>query len=646
MSAFCTRFMVYLVPALFFFIPKAFAESETKPTLETFYQSPLLQKLSLSPDGSKLVALRNVGQETFVQIIDLNTDKSILLSKTDNIKFRYAWVEWANNSHLLVSLRFTAVRAGGIRTNETRLYSLEAKEGAELVQMAKDRRDARFTSQFQDNVIKLRYPDDNHFLLSIDRDLQGHDSVYQVHVQTGEMRLLQQAQRSVRNWLVDRQGEVRVGFGFKAGNAEHSIRIKPPGKEQWLTAWKNTVLDEPGMAVLGFGKEAKDLYVAADHQGRTALYKVDLSKADFPKELVLSDEKYDVSGSLIYSRAKQDVVGIYFNSDASRSMFWDPEFKAFQAGLDRTLPDSHNYVVSFSDNARRYIVYSSSVTEPGTYYYGDRDEKTLVPLVSILPGLDDTILVAKSRVEYKSRDGLAIEGYISTPKGKSGPLPMVVLPHGGPMSQDSNSFDRFSAYLVNKGYLVFQPNFRGSSGYGRDFMIQAMGQYGMAMQDDITDGVNYLVQQQLADPKKICIMGASYGGYAALLGVAKTPDLYQCAISFAGISDLEELRGSYRHFVNYQVVRKQIGTDNKQLEKSSPLYLVNQIKVPVLLIHGDEDLSVPVKQSREMVEALKKSGKVYQYIELEDGSHHLDYLPHRQKTFEVIDEFLNTYLPL
>ncbi|WP_233280392.1 alpha/beta hydrolase family protein [Rheinheimera mangrovi] len=252
----------------------------------------------------------------------------------------------------------------------------------------------------------------------------------------------------------------------------------------------------------------------------------------------------------------------------------------------------------------------------------------------------------KQRISYKARDGLEIEGFLSTPKGTEGPSALIVLPHGGPFSQDSNSFDIFSAYLVNKGYRVFQPNFRGSTGYGHEFLSQAVGQYGMAMQDDITDGVQHLIQKGIADPKRICIMGASYGGYAALLGAARTPDLYQCSISFAGVTDLEEQRNSYRNFTSYNLAKKQMGEDEDLLEENSPVNMVDKIKIPVLLLHGTEDRSVPVLQARLMASELADQKKVFQYIEIEEGTHHLDYLPHRKQTFEAIDEFLNKYLPL
>lgn len=614
--------------------------------LETFYQGERIEQLRLSPDGKRLVALKNIKEDTLIQLIDLMSGESVYLGKTDNKKYRFAWVRWANNTHLLASFRYGDVRGMGTKTNETRLFSLEAKEGAELVPMVKAVRKGEHQSQFQDDVMKLRFPDDDHFLLGLDRELAGHDTVYQVNVKTGKASVLQRQRSNVRTWVVDRQGQVRASTDYNDRTTESSVRVLRPGQTEWVEAWRWPAFSEQAISILGFGKDPKDLYISANHEGRLAVFKVDLTKADLPRQLILSHPVYDIEGSLIYSAARDEPVGIYFSDESSRSLFWDQEFKAFQAGLDKALPDTVNYITNLSSDDRSYLVYATNATNPGLYLLGNRDEKSLLPLAETFPGLNEENLVHKEKISYKARDGLNIEGYLSVPKGKTGPGALVVLPHGGPFSQDSNSFDTFSAYLVNKGYLVFQPNFRGSTGYGHQFLTQAVGQYGMAMQDDITDGTHYLIEQKIADPKRICIMGASYGGYAALLGAARTPDLYQCAISFAGISDLRDLRASYRNYTNYNLAKKQFGEDNDLLEQNSPLNMVDQVKVPVLLLHGTEDRSVPVKQSRMMAEELADEKKVFTYIEIEDGTHHLDYLPHRKQTFEAIDAFLNKYLPL
>jgi dipeptidyl aminopeptidase/acylaminoacyl peptidase len=293
------------------------------------------------------------------------------------------------------------------------------------------------------------------------------------------------------------------------------------------------------------------------------------------------------------------------------------------------------------------VLYTTNATNPGTYLYGDRDAKTLSPLAAAYPDLTEDVLIEKEMRRYKARDGLELEGFLSLPKTFANkPTATIILPHGGPMSEDGKSFDMFSTFMANRGYVVFQPNFRGSSGYGHDFMMQAVGGMGLEMQDDLEDAVKYLVDEKIADPKKVCIVGASYGGYAALMGATKTPDLFQCAISFAGMSDLVKMSNNFRYFTNKNTARKQFGEDKKQLKETSPVRMAEKVKIPILLIHGDDDVIVPVEQSRIMARALEKNGKVHEYIELEEGTHNLDYLPHRQQTFEAMEKFLQTHLKI
>src|SRR5690606_32537863 len=200
--------------------------------------------------------------------------------------------------------------------------------------------------------------------------------------------------------------------------------------------------------------------------------------------------------------------------------------------------------------------------------------------------------------------------FLTLPKNFSGkPTAAILLPHGGPMSEDGKGFDMFSTFMANRGYVVFQPNFRGSSGYGHNFMMQAVGGYGLEMQDDLEDAVKYLIEHHIADPRRVCIVGASYGGYAALMGAAKTPDLFQCAVSFAGMSDLIKMSDRFRYFSNKNTARKQFGEDRNQLQETSPVRLVDRIKAPILLIHGQDDTVVPVSQSRVMATALKEQKK-------------------------------------
>lgn len=627
------------------------AEATTKHTplpLDVFYKDASIEDIEISPDGTHLLALKNVGGDTVVMVLDLATGKSFYPTKTDNKQFKFNWVTWANNDRLLMSLRFDSRMLNGVKYIQTRLLATDAKKPGKMITLVQPDEDADgWVSQFQDNVISYLPDDPDHILLSVDREMPMHQTVYKANVYTGKLKRVKKHSNTVRSWYADRAGNVRIGEHYDDKKRKVTYKILDTATQKWVVAWEYVVLDEPDIGIAGFGHNPNELFIFADHEGRQALFKVDLSKPGFPKELVLSDANYDVTGRLFYSPAHKEVVGLYYNDGSSKSVFWNKEFKAFQAGLDKALPDTVNYISSMSDDARKYMVFTTNSTNPGTYLFGDRDDKSLLPIANSYPALTEEVLVEKDSRTYKARDGLELEGFLSLPKTFANkPTATIILPHGGPMSEDGKSFDMFSTFMANRGYVVFQPNFRGSSGYGHDFMMQAVGGMGLEMQDDLEDAVKYLVDEKIADPNKVCIVGASYGGYAALMGATKTPDLFQCAISFAGMSDLIKMSDNFRYFSNRNTARKQFGEDKSQLKETSPVRMVEKVKIPILLIHGKDDAVVPVVQSRVMADALKDQSKIYEYVELENGTHNLDYLPDRQQTFEAMENFLKKYLPI
>lgn len=612
-----------------------------------FYQGAALHHPQLSPDGTHIAVLQDVGNDTIILVRNLITGESFYPIKSDNERFKFNWIGWGNNDRLLMSVRFSNNRGMRVLFTETRLLAIDAKKPSEVTTLIRpDAKADGWISQFQDNIIHWLHDDPEHVLISVDRESPAKQSVYKLNIYNGKTQRVKKFNAGIRSWLADQQGEVRVGVGYNDTKRETIIRVLPAGSKKWQTAWRYTLFEDPSITPLGFGHNPNELYLLADHEGRQAVFKSDLSKEGFPLELVISHPQYDIAGSLIYSHAHKEVVGLYYSDDAFGSIFWNPEFKGFQAGLDKALPDSANYIASLSNDGRKYLLFSSHQTDPGTYYYGNRDTKELTAIAEIYPGIDRKKLTAKQQLKYKARDGLELEGFLTLPAGGGKNLPTLIFPHGGPMSKDGAEFDSFSAFFANRGYAVFQPNFRGSSGYGHEFMMMAVASMGLAMQDDLEDAVHFLAKEGITDEKRVCIVGASYGGYAALSGATKTPDLYRCAISFAGISDIVRLRETSRYFLNSRAMQDQLGRDTSQLRETSPARFAEQVKIPILLVHGDNDTIVPVNQSQLMHERLKRAGKDVTYIELEDGSHFLDYYEHRKITFEAMEAFLQKHLPV
>jgi dipeptidyl aminopeptidase/acylaminoacyl peptidase len=247
-------------------------------------------------------------------------------------------------------------------------------------------------------------------------------------------------------------------------------------------------------------------------------------------------------------------------------------------------------------------------------------------------------------VTYKARDGIEIEGYLTLPKNIEGPVPAILHPHGGPGARDLSGFDYWTSFFTNRGYAVFRPNFRGSTGYGLEFAESQMQSWGLAMQDDLEDAALWLVKEGIAKKDKMCIVGASYGGYAAAMAAVKTPDLFQCAISFAGVTDLRQLVVRSRRYVNTKFVKKQIGSDTDDLKARSPYHNAEKIKIPMLIVHGEDDRIVDVSHSEKLAEELADLKRPVEFIELENGDHYLSIQRNRHQFFAAMDVFLKRHL--
>jgi dipeptidyl aminopeptidase/acylaminoacyl peptidase len=332
------------------------------------------------------------------------------------------------------------------------------------------------------------------------------------------------------------------------------------------------------------------------------------------------------------SRDGKRVINYCYKAHVQICSFADPKIDAHIKGLRKFFDDSANVSTwDSSDDGKSFLLRVEGPRDPPGYYYYQTEEKNIELIGMVRKALDDTVRPRSTVINYLARDGKELSGYLTAPANSDpqGKLPLVLMPHGGPEARDSLTFDPWVQFLVARGYAVFQPNFRGSDGFGQKFAESGYGEWGRKMQDDLTDGVKALVNLGQVDPARVCIVGASYGGYAALAGAALTPDVYKCAVAIAGISDLDDFIGwrkrNYGSDSNgYTYWLKAIGDPDKdeaRLREVSPLAQADKIRIPVLLIHGDEDFVVPIAQSKAMKKALDKSGRKTELITLKAEGH-------------------------
>ena len=642
-------YAVVVVLTFFFAISSSVAQdaSASNPQSYTAFSAlPKYRGPALSPDGNRLLFVQNITRPEEVAILksyDLKTGKNYYLLKSDNEKVKINWYRWVNSERFVVSVRVESKR-GKTKVHDTRLISLRFdEENPELESLISQHRlkhyatNKNYTPQFQDEVIDWLPDEPDHILMAIDVVMPGLPSVYKVNVVTGKVKRLIKGKREIRDWMTDRQHNVRIGVTLNYESGEREVLLKEG--DNYKTLFSYNAMNEKGEYPLGFAKDPNILYYRGYKGDYKAIFSLNLSTMEHSE--VYADEGYDVDGGLIYSSLTNDVVGIRHDG----RQYWDKSLAGLQKGLDKALPEFTNTLVSFSDDEKTYILYIENDVTPGTYLIGSRERGSLDVLFQQYEQIDQSRLSKHKLVTYKARDGVEIEAFVTLPKG-DGPFPTIIHPHGGPGARDFSGFAYWTAYFINKGYAVLRPNFRGSRGYGFSFAQSQMKGWGLAMQDDITDGARWMVEQGYAQENNLCIVGASYGGYAALMATVKTPELFKCAVSFAGVSSLKHLVQSSRSFLNNEFVKNQIGDDTDDLEARSPYYNAKGITTPILLVHGEEDRVVLVRQSRYMADELDDLDKEYKYVELEAGDHGLSIQRNRHRFFAELDAFLDKHLPV
>lgn len=621
-------------------------QPEIEYSAKNFGKLPDVSHLSISPDGQKVLTINrytNKGESgTLVQTTELSTFEKNVLTYGDNKKIVLGWAEWANDNDVLVGVRYPSKY---YRTPVTRTSLIVIdSETAEVRQPLTRHAYAKFQSMpvINDNIIDFLPDNPDEFILSLRTSINVATEVYKVNHKKRRIKRLHHLRADTLDWITDRQNNLRIAYRFDEGQVQYDYR--PVDSKKWKPLFEYKVFTDEEVTPLGFDQDPNILFYIANHEGRSAIFKTDLSSAE-PAELVYSHPSYDVRGSLVYSHRLKKVVGIKHGIN-SNYYFWDPSFKDLYAKLDRNLSKTDNHIVSFSRDEKRIIVLATSDTDSGTYYLWDVEARTLNPIAYRYRDLEPEKMASKEYTSYTARDGTEIPAFLTrTRYGKPGSMkPTIVFPHGGPISFTGRGFDYWTQFFASQGYNVFQMNFRGSSGYGSDFRNAGLGEWGGTMQTDVEDGTRWLIEQKIADPDRICIVGASYGGYAALMEASNQQNLYQCAVSFAGVSDLPLLLRHSKKFIDHKVVKEMLGGNTKELQKVSPVKRADKFDIPVLLVHGSKDMRVPVAHGRKMYKALKKNNKDVEYIEQKNGTHFLENEEHRLELFEVMEVFLKTYL--
>jgi dipeptidyl aminopeptidase/acylaminoacyl peptidase len=614
--------------------------------LEHFARLPLIADMALSPGGERFAALMNHGDDTLIVVRELVGRQPLRpVLKTDNRDFRFSWFRWVNNERLLVSVAYPS-RHGWTEIAETRLVSIR-RDGTGLVNLV--RRDAFAPSdwfvQWQDQVIDWLPGDGQHVLMQLADDTSVDPHVFRVNVETGRRTVVHGAQADVHDWLTDAQHRVRVGVRQK--DTAVQVQVRDPDSAAWRTAWSFDAFGTDVVWPLGFGTDPQRLYVRADHQGRLAVFEVDLGDPALPRKLLSSDASQDIRGDLLHDPKTGAAIGI---GGQGRTRFWQPDAQTLLQAIDRALPQRRNQLLQFSADGSRYLLHSIGNGVPGQFLVGFRDKGELTPLAETHPQLLDRPLAQKQPLSVRARDGTLLPAVLTLPPGpaRPGALPTVLMRADDPIARNGTVFDPLVLFLADRGYAVLQVGARGTLGLGAAHRNAAFKRWAEEAVDDLADALSWLVERGTADPARVCIVGGGDGGYAALMGAARAPRNYRCVVSFAGVSDLVELGERQRQFVHGRArFERTVGSlwdDRAQLEAHSPRRLAGRFEAPVLLVHGTADRLVPVTQSEGMADALKRAGKAHRFIRQEDGDHHLSHQAHRTQFFRELEAFLDAHI--
>jgi dipeptidyl aminopeptidase/acylaminoacyl peptidase len=649
------RLLLMALGAAFGVAAPALAEP---PPAAAFGVIPQVVAASISPDGRRIATLGGASDQRIVSIATIDHEglPIVPMGPVEGVSLR-----WAGNDYVLARVavweklgprqEYRFERNISISTEGKVLNRLLSGDGPSQYLVGQPILGVTLgppvrvsvgglvqsTGPSSDSNTKMaRKGVDNPFVLAL----------FGVDPATGKGMLIERGGYDTVDWEVDAAGQARVKLEIDQINHRFTVLGRAKGVSQWSRVWAGGDLDSR-RSYFGYSGPEDAIYLGLNDQ------LVRLKLKDGATE-PLAVPTAGLSG-LIWDDYSGALVAVVHGADSPTVEWLDPELGAVDATLKKALKGKTVALSNWSQDRTRFVVRASSKGSPPVWYLFDKTRKELSPLGEEYPALKEVAFGPTRWITYKARDGLEIPAYLTLPPGapeKGAKAPLIVLPHGGPGARDGFGFDYLAQFLATRGYAVLQPQFRGSWGFGKAFEDAGRGEWGGKMQTDLLDGVAAVAASGDADPERVCIVGASYGGYAALAGVSLHPEAYRCAASIAGISDLglflvEAKRIYGADGAGMEAWRTILGdAPTSKLFAASPAKQAASIRAPVLLIHGDKDTVVPIEQSEVMAQAMKAAGKPVEFVTLADENHYLTKTTTRTQTLQALEAFLAKNLPV
>lgn len=599
--------------------PVAQAAGPTAPVpIEDFVRQPEFRSIRFSPDGKRFAAIVDSKGRAVLTVVDFATNKGKSYAPDRGLdvdSFR-----WLTNDLITVSSVRMGVRAFDLAYGDfvDSFVSVDGKSGPAW--------------GLAETAIRRVPGSETDVVVGLPNGYYGIDLLVVDSTNGDRKRVIMDKPPGprIRSWILDEQLVPRAGVGYNVTTHQREIWARDGADAPWVKLLAYDPRTERGFVPVAVDDNGDLLVLSDQSTGRDALYRLDRSTGK-PGEVLAGHAEFDIDDSDLYYATRTRVpVGVEIDAEKPQMYWFDAASALHQRTLDASLPAGRANQLTYLNNGK-VLVLSRGDTEPGVYYFFDPQAKTLTEWVRTRPWIRPEQMSKMEVLRYRARDGQELFGYYTRPAGASAgrPVPLLVWVHGGPTGRDRWGFDADVQFFASRGYAVFQPNFRGSTGMGDQFAAAGFRQWGRLMQDDVTDGVRALIDQGRVDPRRICIGGASYGGYAALMGVIREPEMFRCAIDEVGVTDLIDFvdspvpdynrrSGTWRDAEMERDLYRRIGDtrdpqQRRVMEENSPRRMAAKIKVPVLLLYGTSDWRVPLEHGTSMRDALRAAGGRYEW---------------------------------
>ncbi|WP_221411500.1 S9 family peptidase [Dysgonomonas sp. 216] len=596
--------------------------------LEDFFKNPEKTSYQISPDGKYFSFLAPYENRMNIYVQEIGQDSAMRL--TSETARSVAGYFWGNNNRILF-LKDTGgdenFQLYGVNINGSNLLPLTAFEGVRTTII--------------DDLPEI----EKEVIVGLNKRNPQIFDPYRLNIETGEMTILAENPGNIQGWMTDHDGKLRIAIALDGVNQSLLYR---DSEDQPFGIVITTNFKE-SLSPRTFTEDNKKLYATSNlGRDKSALVIYDPQTATEEK-LIYENDTYDITGIIYSNKDKKLQAASYMAHNGTQRNFFDSSLKNVYDKISEKVSNMPFGIADRTKNEDVYIIRTYNDKTPGAYYLYDSSNDKLTHISDVYPWLKEENMAAMNCIEYTSRDGLKIEGYLTLPVGytmeTAKKLPVVINPHGGPWARDTWGFNPEAQFLANRGYAVLQMNFRGSTGFGRKFWELSFKEWGKTMQDDITDGVIWLTENGIADADRIAIYGGSYGGYATLAGLTFTPDLYACGIDYVGVSNLFTFLNTIPPYWKpmLDMMHEMVGdprADSTLLVSSSPVFHVDKIQVPLFIAQGANDPRVNKDESDQMVKALEERGITVQYMVKDNEGHGFHNEENRFEFYKAMETFL------